>query len=411
MYNKERKNMRVLYIITQGEQGGGQKNVFDLATGMHELGHEVYVTVGEIENEGDKWLHSELEKVGIQQENLLVIKNLQREVKPLRDFKSLLEIYKLFKKLKPDVVHLHSSKAGVVGALASFLYNITPPGLPFKKVRKISTVYTVHGFVFLEPVNLLKKTFYIFLEFVSSLCRNFTILITELDIKVGKKFFILRNQEKYKLIYNGITEKNKGEMLERAETRKYLFEKIGLVDGRQKIVGTISNLYKTKGLEYLIDAAGKVCSVGAAEGRPQQNPLFVVLGFGDENYKKELLERVKKNNLENNFFLLGKTPGAFKYLKGFDLFTLTSVKEGLPYTLLEAKMAGLPILASRVGGIPEINKYIDMTLVETKNVKQISEKITELLDKGTIVDGTLPQVYSLENMIRETENVYKTLIK
>jgi glycosyltransferase involved in cell wall biosynthesis len=394
--------MRVLYIITQGEQGGGQKNVFDLAVGMSQKGHEVFVAVGEIENEGDKWLFQELQKNEIKKDNLIELKKLQREVKPLRDISALFEIIKLLKKVKPDIVHLHSSKAGVVGALACF----------FARVR---SVYTVHGFVFLEPMNIIKKLIYISLEFSSSLFRKFTILISEKDILVGKKFFILRNQKKYNLIYNGVSEKTKENMLSGEEAREFLFGKIQPhltspinKGGTIKIVGTISNLYKTKGLEYLIDAASAV----ATASQDSRNTLFFVLGFGSEKYQQELQERINSLGLKNNFFLLGKTPSAYKYLKAFDLFTLTSVKEGLPYTLLEAKMAGVPILATSVGGIPEMAKNFKINLVESKNVLEIKNKIVEILgdkDRKFEVDDKLPEVYSLQNMLDETEKVYNTI--
>jgi glycosyltransferase involved in cell wall biosynthesis len=386
--------MRILYIITQGEQGGGQKNVLDLALGMKAKGHEVYVAVGEIENNSDKWLHEELWKNSFKAENLLEIKILQREVNIKKDLSAIFEIKNLLKKLKPDVVHLHSSKAGVVGSVAGFLGGV-------------KSVYTVHGFVFLEPMSIAKKYFYILLEFISSLFRNFTILISPVDVQAGKKFLILAPRgARWKIIYNGLSEKIREEILSREETRKFILEKIPpLPFGKMNapIVGTISNLYKTKGLEYFIDAAKDVVS-------EKKDTIFVVFGGGEEKYKQELLESVKKNNLENNFFFLGKIPQAFKYLKALDVFTLTSVKEGLPYCLLEARLAGVPLVASSVGGIPEMAKSIEINLVQVKAVKQIQEKILRLLSGVQRTDNNLPQIYSLQNMLDETEKVYLQIL-
>jgi glycosyltransferase involved in cell wall biosynthesis len=378
-----------MYIITQGEHGGGQKHVFDLATGMKEKGQEIYVAVGKIENDGDKWLHAELEKTGFKKEYLLEIQTLQREVSIIKALKAFFEIRKVVRKINPDIVHLHSVMAGTVGAVSA--------RLAFKNV-----VYTVHGFTFLEPLNILKKVFYILSEFVASFFRDFTILISEKDILAGKKFWILRNSQKYSLIYNGLKDLQI-ELLGRTEAREYFSKKIGrTIDESTKVVGTISNLYKTKGLEYLIDAASKL----------DKNILFLVMGTGDEKYLKELQERVMKNNLQNNFYFLGKTENAFKYLPGLDLFTLTSVKEGLPYCLLEAKQAGLPILATNVGGVGEIAKNFPINLVESKNVVQIADKIKEVLDNKEKFqnESLLPEVYRLENMISKVENVYQNLL-
>jgi glycosyltransferase involved in cell wall biosynthesis len=356
---------------------------------MKEKGQEIYVAVGKIENDGDKWLHAELEKTGFKKEYLLEIQTLQREVSIIKALKAFFEIRKVVRKINPDIVHLHSVMAGTVGAVSA--------RLAFKNV-----VYTVHGFTFLEPLNILKKVFYILSEFVASFFRDFTILISEKDILAGKKFWILRNSQKYSLIYNGLKDLQI-ELLGRTEAREYFSKKIGrTIDESTKVVGTISNLYKTKGLEYLIDAASKL----------DKNILFLVMGTGDEKYLKELQERVMKNNLQNNFYFLGKTENAFKYLPGLDLFTLTSVKEGLPYCLLEAKQAGLPILATNVGGVGEIAKNFPINLVESKNVVQIADKIKEVLDNKEKFqnESLLPEVYRLENMISKVENVYQNLL-
>jgi glycosyltransferase involved in cell wall biosynthesis len=418
--------MRVLYIITQGEQGGGQKNVLDLANGMAARGHEVFIATGKIENEGDRWLCSEFQKSpqpllkgGVQCHE---IQSLQREISLVKDIKSVFEILKLFKKVKPDIVHLHSSKAGMAGSLAGFLYKLTPPLFsieksPFKKGRqKTKVIYTVHGFVFLEPMSTIKKLIYISFEYISSLFRDFTVMISEKDIEAGKKYHILRNSPLVKgewpkgrggfaLIYNGLDESLEKQMLSREEARKYFLEKIPpLPFGKMNapIVGTIANWYKTKGLEYFIDAAKEVV-------KEKSSTIFVVMGFGEESYKKELEERIKKNGLENNFFLLGKTPGAFKYLKGLDVFALTSVKEGLPYCLLEAKLANVSIVATNVGGIPEMAKNFKINLAESKNSEDIGEKIKYTLREGVKEGCEFPKVYSLENMITQTEEVYKNL--
>ena len=401
--------MRILYIITQGEQGGAQKHVLDLAKGMKEKGHDVYIATGVQRQEKDKWLFESLQEKGISKEKLFELKNHAREINVVKDIQSVFEILKLLKKVRPDILHLHSSKAGFTGALAGLLYNLTPPvgaclQPTFKKGRNSAKIiYTVHGFVFLEPMNTLKKYFYILLEFLSSFIRDFTILISEKDISVGKKFFILRQVGFYKLIYNGIDEGLKNQILSREEAKKYILEKIP-APKQVQIVGTISNLYKTKGLEFLIDAAKKIVE-------QKQNVTFVVFGSGDEKYKTELVKRLKKNNLENNFFFLGKTEKAFKYLRGLDVFTLTSVKEGMPYCLLEAGLAGVPIVASAVGGIPEMAKNFEMDLVEVGDVSKIAEKILTNLGRENKDVREFPKIYSLENMLDEIEKVYKNLIK
>lgn len=374
--------MKILYVITQGEQGGGQKYVLELAEKVAKE-HDVFVGIGRIENEGDKWLFEKLESVGVKKENIFEIKNLQREIKPFLDFKALLEMRGLFKKINPDVVHLNSSKAGVVGAVASIF-------------TKTKVVYTVHGWVFLEPMNPIKKLIYIFLEFASAKLRDDTIFITQKDIDAVALWSIFKG--KGTLIYNGIDESKKVNLLSREESREFIFSKIGTRDAGQKIVGTISNLFKTKGLEYLIDAAKDI------------DALFVVFGFGDEKYRQELQDKINKNGPQNNFFLLGRVPDAYKYLRALDVFTLTSVKEGLPYSILEASLANLPIVATSVGGVTEVAKNIKISLVESQNVQQIRSAIVENLNNSEKYKSQFNKIYSLESMVGETLAVYKKML-
>ncbi len=387
--------MKILYIITQGEQGGGQKYVLELAEKVAQE-HEVFVGIGRVENEGDRWLFEKLESAGVKKGNIFEIKNLQREIKPVLDFKALLEMRRLFKKLNPDVVHLNSSKAGVVGAVASIF-------------TKTKVVYTVHGWVFLEPMNPIKKLIYISLEFISAMLRNYTIFITQKDIDAVALWPLFKG--KGKLIYNGIDESKKVNLLSREESRKFIFSKLprqisskfatpsyeGESQG-QKIVGTISNLFKTKGLEYLIDAAKDV------------DAIFVVFGFGNEKYRQELQDRIDKNGLQDKFFLLGRVPDAYKYLRGLDVFTLTSVKEGLPYSILEASLANLPIVATNVGGVPEVAKNIKISLVESQNVQQIRSAIVENLNNSEKYKSEFNKVYSLESMVTQTLAMYENMV-
>lgn len=400
--------MKILYVVTQGEQGGAQKYVLQVASGMLQVANkEVCVAIGRIENEGDKWLFESLESVGVKKENIFELKYLQREVRPVLDFKALLEMYRLFRQVGPNVVHLNSSKAGVVGVLAAKMRSIFA-------AKKIKVVYTVHGWVFLEPMNFLKKWLFIFLELISGRLRDATIFITERDVEVASRYHMVSKLGGF-LIYNGLDEKIKENILKREEARKFIFQKINKQDQGQKIVGTISNLFKTKGLEYLIGSANhtfgtKALSKVEGLGGDCAEFLFVVFGTGPENYKKALQEQINKNNLQHNFFFLGAVPDAYKYLSGLDMFTLTSLKEGLPYCLLEASLANLPIVATNVGGIPEIAKNIKIRLVESKNTAEISKAILENLQNTQECKSEFSKIYSLENMIDKTSEVYKKMI-
>lgn len=391
--------MKILYIITQGENGGGQKHVLDLAREMKSKNYNIHVSTGYQDTQKDNWLFSELEKIGIQKSNLNIFQNLVREISPIQEIKAFFEIYSYIKKEKFDVVHLHSVKAGTIGSIAA-------------RIAGAKVIYTVHGFTFLEPLSFPKKTFYIFAELFASFFRDFTILISKKDLQAGLKFFILRDvklnnleyKDRFALIYNGLDKSVKNKILDKSEARKFFFEKIGKVDEGQNLIGTISNLYKTKGLEYFIGAMDILVNKES-----KKDLLAVIIGEGNE---RENLERlIKEKKLENNFYLLGMIPEGYIYLSGLDTFVLSSVKEGLPYCLLEAILAGVPIVATRVGGIPEINEYIPMNLVESADSGDLSNKINFAINNKDLLSQAIKfsDVFSLDQMVEKVDLIYKNL--
>ena len=168
--------------------------------------------------------------------------------------------------------------------------------------------------------------------------------------------------------------------------------------------GTISELHKNKGLEYVILAMTHV-----------EVPFaFFIIGEGEERSGLENL--INKLNLENKVFLVGFLDNANQYLKAFDIFTLTSIKEGLPYTILEAGLAGLPVIATSVGGIPDIIKNnIDGLLVEKSSPKEITKAVEYMINNpserkslGLKLQEKVGKEFSLKQMIEKTEVVYKT---
>lgn len=353
--------MKILHIITQGENGGGQKAVLDLAE--NNKGNQVFIATGKRENKKDNWLTDNFKGESFE------IKSLERNIDFTfrKEIKAFLEIYKLVKKIKPDVVHLHSVKAGTIGAVAA-------------KIAGAKVVYTVHGIVLNEPMNIFKKIFYWASEFVASFFRDREIFVSKKDFEIAKKYFI-SNNKKGVVIYNGLDFQKFENILNENEAREFIFEKIlktspiettrvsslaGQGQNIPKVVGTIANFYKTKGLEYLIEAAAKVVA---------KNPDTIFVIFGDGDLRTELEELIRKNALKKNFFLLGAVSDAYKYLKGLYLFVLPSVKEGMPYAILEAAIADRKIVSTRVGGIEELRKYININLVESKNVDELAREI------------------------------------
>jgi len=371
----------ILYLITQSEQGGAQAYCLDLANGLKNE-FDVFIGAG---GKGALALKSKLSGIKYYE-----IPHLKRSISPINDFFALIEIIKLIKKLKPNIVHLNSSKISILGSIAVFISKWSIVNC------QLSTVYTAHGWVFNEPLSIWKKLFYKYAEKFTSRFKDKIICVSEFDYKTALEQKICP-KEKLIMIHNGINEIN---FLPRQEAR----EKLNLPDSGF-IVGSIGNLYKTKGFEYLIEATKKL-SEGGTE------ITAVIIGEGQE--RKQLTELIKKHKLEDNIILAGRISEAAELLSAFDVYVCSSVKEGLSYTIIETMLNGLPIIATRVGGNPElIEDGQTGLLINSQDSNDLAEKIKQLIDNTDLQQKLSAQArikaqeeFSFEKMLEETKKVY-----
>ncbi len=374
---------KILYLITLSETGGAQKYVFDLARSFK---NDFEVLVGA----GGKISAPLFQKLKQENINFYPLKYLKREINLYYDWKALQEIKNLVQLFQPDIVHLNSSKISVLGALAV--------------KHKIKTIYTVHGFVFNEPLNFLKKTAYLLAEKQSAQYKDKIIVLNKAEKEIGINYGIAP-KNKFVVIPNGIETENV-HFFSKKEARQKL--KLPL---NTKIVGTVANYYKTKALIRLIKA-------GEIINQKFNKTKFVLIGDGPE--KENLIKEIKKIGLINNF-LLGPVDNAMQYLKAFDAFVLPSVKEGFPYTLLEAMLAEIPIISTNVGGISEIitdgeNGFLIKSFIGKKEditINDLAQKTIYILEHPEISKIFTEKAYrkliknfTLKKMIKRTRKVY-----
>lgn len=373
----EQNRLKILYVITKGNFGGAQRYVFDLATNLPKEEFDVAVAMGE-----GNALKERLEKLGIR---TIKIVGLKRDINIFGEIMSFFHLIKLFKEEKPDIIHLNSSKVGAIGALAGRL----------TKVPKI--IFTGHGWAFNEKRNIISRSIITFIHWFTIIATHTTIAVSG-RIKDQISIFPF-TKNKISIIHNGISYI---EFLSKEDARSQLSDnKDGLW------IGTISELHKNKGLDFIIKAFTKIKS---------QHPdthLFII-GGGEE--EKNLKSLIKKHSLESQIHLLGFRENASKFLKAFDIFTLTSRTEAFPYAPLEAGLAELPVIASRVGGIPEIisNKENGI-LVEPGNIFEIQFALRDLLNSetkrlsyGKLLSSKIEKEFSLGEMLKKTISLYKS---
>jgi glycosyltransferase involved in cell wall biosynthesis len=141
---------------------------------------------------------------------------------------------------------------------------------------------------------------------------------------------------------------------------------------KKTVIGTIAELHPNKGLPYLINAFTSVV---------MQYPQTALIIIGDGQDQPALHLLIKEKKLEQSVFLAGYMDHAAEYLKAFNIFVLPSLKEGLPYAILEAGCASLPVVATTVGGIPEIIEDMRSgVLVQPKNIRELSHALSFMIE-------------------------------
>ncbi len=312
---------KILYVITKSNWGGAQRYVFDLATSLPKGEFEVTVALG---GTGDKSASAGLleKKLGEKGIRTIFVRSFMRDISIFREFAALFELIGIFKKERPNVVHLNSSKAGGTGALAARI----------ARVPKI--VFTSHGWAFNESRNPLALAVIKVLQWLTVVLSHKTICVSHFDANRIKHWPLVKS--KVTVIHNGIAPMEFGSAKAiRDEFREGVH-----------ITGTIGELNKNKNQIALIEQV-------------KNDPNLHLIIVGDGENRGFLIKKIEEYSLQDRVRLIGFRP-ASEVLRGFDTFALPSIKEGLPYVLIEARQAGLPIIANRIGGIGEILDCSDM---------------------------------------------------
>ena len=373
------KPIKVCYVITKGNWGGAQRYVYDLSTNLAEDQFEVVVICGE----GDELPHK-LHLAGIR---TIVLSTLKRDFSFFSAVTIGLKTLAILYRERPDVLHLNSPKASGVGVVAGKLAGI-------KKI-----IYTVHGFAFNEERNTLNKAIIWFFSWITILLSHKTIIIAEKERLQAVAMPFVKN--KIIFIHNGI---EKIEYKEKSIAREQLLSKFIKHSVFNNILwlGTISELHKNKGLEYAISAVSKIIAPF----------VFIIIGKGEE--KENLENLIKKYDLKDKVFLLGFVENANEYFNAFDIFLLSSIKEGLPYVILEAGQTGLPVIASRVGGIPDIiENGVNGILTTPGKAGEITRSLEYLISNpekqkefGKNIKEKVEKEFSLKQMLKKTKELY-----
>lgn len=372
---------KILFAITKSNWGGAGRYVYDLATHLPKEDFDVVVACGPsgIHKSGGT-LKDVLTEAGIR---TILIPSLGRDVHPLRDISAYRSFAKIVREERPDILHLNSSKIGALGAVLGRWY----------RVPKI--IFTAHGWPFWEKRNIISRILIFSISWFTLLLSHITICVSRND-RNGVSFLPF-TKKKLMVIHNGIAPLT---LLHRQEARARLH-----LPPEAKVVGTIAELHKNKNI---IDGIKGVIHYNTHH---EASLDHVIIGEGDERDKIEKTLHTYTEKERARIHLLGFIQDAATYLLCCDIFLLPSKKEGLPYVLLEAGSAGLPVVAHHTGGIPEIITHKeDGFLLEKTDKESISHGIHDCLENGAHYGQHLQKkvehLFSLKKMVEETRKVY-----
>lgn len=374
---------KLFLIITKSNWGGAQKYVFDLATNLPQNFYDITVILG-----GNGMLVRKLQENNIR---VISLPSLQRDIKIKNELKSFWELFLILKAERPDIVHVNSSKAGGIGAFISRILGI-------KKI-----IFTAHAWAFNENRGFLSRVIISFFHWLTVVLTHHTIAVSEsVKNQISHLPFM---ENKISVVHLGI---NSPKFLSKSEARLMLG--ISIPEGHIAI-GTIAELHKVKGLNYAIDA---INLIKEKDREIFEKIHYFIIGEGEE--REALEKQIKKLGLMEKIHLMGFVQKASKHLKAFDYFLLPSLSEALGYVLLEAGLAEVPVLASNVGGIPEIIEHIKNGLLfSPADPKAITEDLLELIHKKDWAmrgsKNLLSKVHSefdIVKMVKETGVIYNT---
>ena len=373
MNRNNKRKIKVIHLVEELAIGGLEKILTSIVLSLDKKKYNVSVWCL---REGG-FFANKLIKEGID----VKILNILTSRNPL----SIYKLYKLLKSHKFDIIHTHAYSAGTIGRISAFL-----AGVPVI----ISHNHSVYDYY---------NRYYHFVEWLLSLITDRIICISDIVNKFANETQRI-NAGKLVTIYNGIDSVYSVAGKETSRLRKELG-----IPHNHTVISTISHMEEHKGLAYLLESASLLL-----ESRSDIHFLLV----GEGTLKEELKKLSIDLKIEKNVIFAGERSDIPEILSLTDIFVLPSLREGLGLAILEAMACGKPVIATNVGGIPEIVKDgVSGILVSPKNAEALHSAMNELLEDreklkrmGHNGKRVCNESFDSKTMIRKVEDLYDSLL-
>jgi len=314
--------MRIVHVITRLILGGAQENTLLSCQGQHDRGHDVTLITGPaIGPEGS--LMPRAQAGGYR---VIVVDEMRRAIHPLRDFRTYSRLTDLLVELKPDVVHTHSSKAGIIGRRAA------------RRAKAPFVVHTIHGLAFTASTSRLVNGVYKMLERQAAPLTDKIVCVAD-AMREQSLAANIGQPEQYVTVYSGM---DPAPFLNPPVPREQVRRELGLRD-EHVAVGTIARLFDLKGHDDLLDMAPALC---------QDYPNLRFLWVGDGLLRPSFESRIAQMRLQDRFILTGLVPPEQipQLTAAMDILVHPSRREGLARALPQASLAGKPVVTYDIDG-------------------------------------------------------------
>jgi len=367
--SKYKSKLKLLYIITKADLGGAQANVFDLIKTFHSE-CEIHLAAGCIGS-----LTDDVTAIGIP---VHIIPNLTRQIQFLGDLLCIKQCVDLIHTIKPNIIHAHSGKAGIIARVAGRLCSVL-------------TIYTAHGWGFSPGTPKLRRLIALIAEIILAPITTKIICVSESDRQLALRLGV-GNRQNLTTIYNGVCDIQPPVVPDTGNSVRLIM--VARFNEQKDQATLLKAIAQLSNLPIHLDLVGSGVSLEACKALAGSLKIDHQVSFlGDRRDVPELLSQAQ-------------------------VFILSTHYEGLPISILEAMRAGLPVIATNVNGIPEEVLH-DRTglLVPPKDPDALAKAIATLIQfpvlrqqMGQAGRKRYEQEFSLAQMIAKTRAVYDEVL-
>ncbi len=344
--------VKVMRIITRLNVGGPARHVLWLSEGLKKRGYHTTLLAGETEENEQELQEATLARKAVElkehhEENreapsppdtpftLQIIPTLRRSLSLGADSIAFLRILEALQRTRPDILHTHTSKAGFLGRTAGILYRILHPG------RTLLMVHTFHGHTFSGYFSPLKQKVFLQAErFLARFCDAIITISPQQKEEVSRKYKVGK-EEQFFIVPLGTDQEKLKECLKKKE-------KITENKANPLIVSAVGRIAPVKNYSHMLEIAESIPE------KSRSRFHFRLYGSATPDEMNALKDLREEYHLEDSFFFMGNKTDMRAIYRETDILLLTSLNEGTPLSIIEAFSCGIPVIASAVGGVPDL---------------------------------------------------------